>query len=108
MHYLTLIPACARANFRGLIRTTQAMGGLKMNFDDIPQSAMGRIDLYLFNIEMIDLFKSVNKSFFEPIFEQPVQRGAILDIAVCLGQSKIAVISDDRVLKIWEFTPGRG
>ena len=57
---------------------------------------------------MIDLFKSVNKSFFEPVFEIPVQKGQILQIACCIGQSKVAVLSEDRMLKIWDFTTGKG
>ena len=42
-----------------LVKTAMTLGGIKTNFDDIPQSALGRIELYTYNLEMSELFQSI-------------------------------------------------
>lgn len=43
-----------------------------------------------------------------PLFKNQSFNGSIVDIAICMGQSKFIVIGEDKSIKLFTFLPGQG
>ena len=48
---------------------------------------VGKLELYIFNIAIVDAIRSAYKNPFEAIFEKGVHKGIILSLSVCPSKS---------------------
>jgi len=48
---------------------------------------VGKLELYIFNIAIVDAIRSAYKNPFEAIFEKGVHKGTILNLSVCPSKS---------------------
>ena len=59
-------------------------------------TSYGRMELYFFNIVVIEAIKMAYKDPFEPLFDIGVHKGPILSIAVCPARSILMTLGDDQ------------
>lgn len=56
----------------------------------------------------MDVINTALRDPFEPLFPQGVHKSKILDIEFSPTKSSLATLSEDKILKIWEFGYTRG
>ncbi len=66
------------------------------------------MEIYLFNLAVVDAIKSVTKDPFEPLFEKGVHNGTILNLSLCPQRSILLTISSDKNAKLWEYSSEEG
>lgn len=64
---------------------------------------MGKLEIYIFNLAVVDAIKTVQKDPFEPLFEQGVHKGTIYDLSVCPTRSLLVSICEDKTAKFIDF-----
>ncbi|EGR28381.1 WD repeat protein [Ichthyophthirius multifiliis] len=63
----------------------------------------GKLEIYMFNLAVVDAIKSVQKDPFEPLFEQGVHKGSILDLSLCPTRSILVSVCEDKTTKFMDF-----
>ena len=64
---------------------------------------VGKLELFIFNIAIVDAIRSAYKNPFEAIFEKGVHKGTILSLSVCPSKSQFVTICTDKTCKFWEY-----
>ena len=83
------------------VNNNESEGGSE-NEQDAPKDT-GRVEIYIFNIAVVDEFRTTYKDPFEPIFEKGVHKGQILNLAVSPTRSILLSLSSDKTCKLWEY-----
>jgi hypothetical protein len=63
----------------------------------------GRIELFTFNLGIVDALRNVQKDPFEGLNEKGVHRGVIYNICVNQMSAILCSVCEDRTMKIWSY-----
>jgi WD40 repeat protein len=62
------------------------------------------VELFTFNLAIVEALKTVQKDPFEPLFEKGVHRGSILNLAMSPMRAVIASVCEDKTCKFWDYS----
>lgn len=71
--------------------------------ENIIEKYQGKIELFTFNLAIVEALRTVQKDPFEALFEKGVHRGSILGLATNPMRAVIATVCEDRTCKFWDY-----
>ncbi|KAL4462030.1 hypothetical protein ABPG74_000875 [Tetrahymena malaccensis] len=77
--------------------------GVFATSEEEKKEQQGKLEIFMFNLAVVDAIRSVQKDPYEPLFDQGVHKGAILDLSVCPTRSFLVSICEDRTAKFIDF-----
>lgn len=78
-------------------------GTIKTSMEEEDSKEVGRLELSIFNVAVVDAIRTAYKDPFEPLFEKGVHKGNILNISTTPTRSIFASLGEDKYVKFWEF-----
>ena len=64
---------------------------------------IGKLEISIFNIAVVDAIRTAYKDPFEPLFEKGVHKGSILNISACPSKSIFVSLGEEKYAKFWEY-----
>lgn len=88
-----------------VIQFNRSAGSLpNLTCEQILEQHGGKLELFTFNLAIVEALKSVEKDPFEPLFEKGVHRGQIYNLAITPMRSLMASVCEDRTIKFWDYS----
>lgn len=64
----------------------------------------GKVELFTFNLAIVEALKTVQKDPFEPLFERGVHKGLVTGIAITPMRAILASVCEDKTFKLWDYS----
>ncbi|CAD8184741.1 unnamed protein product [Paramecium pentaurelia] len=92
-----------RSAYQVALGSQQVLNNI-VSCEQILENYQGKLELFTFNLAIVEALKSVQKDPFEPLFEKGVHKGTIFNIATTPMRSIIASVCDDKNIKFWDYS----
>ena len=73
-----------------------------------PTTLVNNVEIYLFNYGIVEVINTALMDPFEVLFPNGVHKSRILEIELAPTKSVIVTLSEDKLVKVWEFGYHRG